>query len=51
LFGLDPLHDAVGKAAAIALGTVLLGLAVVALGWIEDLAARRRPALLPLSGS
>ncbi len=51
LFGLDPLHDATGKAAAIALGTVLLGLTVVAVGWIEDLAARRRPALLPASGT
>lgn len=47
LSGLDPLRDAAGKAAAITLGTVLLGLAVLGTGWIEDLAAKRRPALIP----
>lgn len=47
-FGLDPLHDSTGKAVAIALGTVLLGLIVLLLGWIEDVAARRRPSVLPI---
>jgi peptidoglycan/LPS O-acetylase OafA/YrhL len=47
LSGLDPLRDGWGKALAIALGTVLLGLIILGIGWIEDLAAKRRPALIP----
>lgn len=47
LSGLDPLRDASGKALAIALGTLMLGLAVLGTGWIEDLAAKRRPAFIP----
>ncbi|MFY1632922.1 acyltransferase family protein [Solwaraspora sp. WMMB335] len=36
-----------GKVATFGAGTVLLAAVVLAIGWIEDLAARRRPALLP----
>jgi len=36
-----------GKAAILGVGTVLLVAVVLALGWVEDLAARRRPSLLP----
>jgi peptidoglycan-N-acetylglucosamine deacetylase len=47
-----PLGDAVGvwhlgDAGYLALAVVLLTVAVGGLGWVEDLAARRRPALLP----
>lgn len=38
---------AAGKAATLGVGTVLLVAVVLALGWVEDLAARRRPSLLP----
>jgi peptidoglycan/LPS O-acetylase OafA/YrhL len=48
LSGLDPLTDGWGKAMAIALGTILLGVVVAATGWIEDLAAKRRPSLIPV---
>jgi peptidoglycan/LPS O-acetylase OafA/YrhL len=47
LVGLD-WRDRVGGFVAIAVGTALTCLAVLCLGWIEDLAARRRPALLPV---
>ncbi|HEX6684617.1 MAG TPA: acyltransferase [Candidatus Limnocylindrales bacterium] len=47
LSGLDPLTDALGKTLAIALGTLFLALVVMGTGWIEDLAAKRRPALIP----
>lgn len=46
-FGRDPLTDATGRTMAITLGTCLLCLTVMAFGWLEDLAARRRPALIP----
>jgi hypothetical protein len=51
LSGLDPLRDTLGKALAIALGTVLLVFMVMGTGWIEDLAAKRRPALIPLTAA
>ena len=51
LSGLDPLHDGWGKALAIVLGTVLLVLAIMGTGWIEDLAAKRRPSLIPLAAA
>lgn len=38
-----------GKSAILGVGTVLLVGVVLALGWVEDLAARRRPSLLPPS--
>jgi len=47
LSGLDPLNDGLGKALAIALGTLFLVAAVMGTGWIEDLAAKRRPMLIP----
>lgn len=47
LSGLDPLSDALGKTLSITLGTLILALVVVSTGWIEDLAAKRRPALIP----
>ncbi|MDG4766874.1 acyltransferase [Solwaraspora sp. WMMD406] len=36
-----------GKSTILGVGTVLLVAVVLALGWVEDLAARRRPSLLP----
>lgn len=48
LVGMDPLGDSLGKAAAIALGTCLLAITVLGTGWIEDVAARRRPSLIPI---
>jgi hypothetical protein len=47
LSGLDPLSNALGKTLSIALGTVILAIVVASTGWIEDLAAKRRPALIP----
>jgi hypothetical protein len=47
LSGLDPLGDALGKTLSITLGTLMLALVVAGTGWIEDLAAKRRPALIP----
>jgi hypothetical protein len=47
LSGLDPLSDALGKTLSVTLGTLFLVLAVASTGWIEDLAAKRRPALIP----
>ncbi|WFE27729.1 acyltransferase [Solwaraspora sp. WMMD791] len=38
-----------GKSTILGVGTVLLVAVVLALGWVEDLAARRRPSLLPPS--
>ncbi|HZM79136.1 MAG TPA: acyltransferase [Candidatus Limnocylindrales bacterium] len=49
LSGLDPLNDTLGKTFAITLGTVFLVVAVMGTGWIEDLAARRRPMLIPVT--
>lgn len=51
LSGLDPLENGLGKALAIVLGTVLLALAVMGTGWIEDLAAKRRPSVIPLAAA
>ena len=48
LSGLDPLNDTLGKTLAIALGTLFLLIAVMGTGWIEDLAAKRRPMLFPV---
>jgi peptidoglycan/LPS O-acetylase OafA/YrhL len=48
LSGLDPLNDVLGKTMAITLGTLFLVIAVMGTGWIEDLAAKRRPALFPV---
>jgi peptidoglycan-N-acetylglucosamine deacetylase len=47
-----PLGDAIGvwhlgDAGYFGMALVLLAIAVVGLGWVEDLAARRRPAVLP----
>jgi hypothetical protein len=36
-----------GYTAALGLGLLITGVTVVCAGWVEDLAARRRPALLP----
>ncbi|WP_117211092.1 hypothetical protein [Allorhizocola rhizosphaerae] len=36
-----------GAIAVVAIATVALTLIVMAVGWIEDVAARRRPTLLP----
>ncbi len=36
-----------GRFAALPIGAALLALAVAAVGWIEDLAAKRRPAIVP----
>jgi peptidoglycan/LPS O-acetylase OafA/YrhL len=46
VLGIDP-FSMEGRAAALPIGAVLLTLTVAAVGWIEDLAARRRPAIVP----
>jgi peptidoglycan/LPS O-acetylase OafA/YrhL len=46
LAGIEP-DGAGGLATTLALGSALTVAAVLATGWIEDLAAARRPALLP----
>jgi peptidoglycan/LPS O-acetylase OafA/YrhL len=40
-------HDPVGLTVKLVVVFVLVGLAVLAFGWVEDLAARRRPQLVP----
>lgn len=40
-----------GRLATLVIGTLLTTMAVFATGWIEDLAARRRPALIPSAGA
>jgi peptidoglycan/LPS O-acetylase OafA/YrhL len=42
-----PLHGAAGVAWRLIVVGALLGLAVLALGWVEDVAASRRPVLVP----
>lgn len=45
----DQLHAwRAGRSGYFAVALVLLALIVAALGWVEDLAAKRRPALLPI---
>jgi hypothetical protein len=36
-----------GRAAALPIGAVLLTLTVASVGWIEDLAAKRKPTIVP----
>lgn len=40
-----------GVAATFGLGILLTGAAVLSVGWVEDVAARRKPLLLPTTGS
>lgn len=40
-----------GPLSALTATTLLLAVVVLAVGWVEDLAARRRPSLLPPTGS
>jgi hypothetical protein len=49
LAGIEP-DSAGGLVTTLALGSVLTGAIVLATGWVEDLAAARRPALLPTPG-
>lgn len=46
LLNIDPFSWE-GRFAALPIGAALLAVAVVAVGWIEDLAAKRRPRILP----
>ncbi|GID31180.1 acyltransferase family protein [Paractinoplanes brasiliensis] len=42
-----PVHGWVGISWRLAVVTALLGLVVMAVGWVEDISAGRRPALIP----
>ena len=42
-----PVHGWVGITWRLAVVSVLLGVVVLAVGWVEDLSAGRRPALVP----
>jgi peptidoglycan/LPS O-acetylase OafA/YrhL len=46
VFGIDP-FSMEGRAAALPIGAVLLTLTVASVGWIEDLAAKRKPTIVP----
>jgi hypothetical protein len=46
VLGIDPFSLS-GRLAALPIGAALLALTVAAVGWIEDLAAKRPPAIIP----